>query len=103
MGIGLTMMPLVTLGFNSLQTSETAHASAIGNTVRQFGLAFGVIMLTTIISMTTNWMGAPYEVATFWGIKYAFIVMSVLSLIGGLVSLMLRDKGGEVASTEKAQ
>ncbi|GAB3055605.1 DHA2 family efflux MFS transporter permease subunit [Virgibacillus ainsalahensis] len=93
MGIGLTMMPLVTLGFNSLQTSEISHASAIGNTVRQFGLAFGVIMLTTIISITTNQMDESYEVATFWGIKYAFIVMSAISLIGALVSLILRDKG----------
>ncbi|MBP1971378.1 EmrB/QacA subfamily drug resistance transporter [Virgibacillus natechei] len=92
MGIGLTMMPLVTLGFNSLQTSEISHASAIGNTVRQFGLAFGVILLTTIISITTNQMDQPYEVATFWGMKYAFIVMSVISLIGGLLSLMLKDE-----------
>lgn len=83
-------MPLVTLGVNSLEQSEIAHASAIVNTVRQFGLSFGVIVLTTIITISTNSTSLPYNKATFNGIKNAFIVMSVLSLIGVITSFFIK-------------
>lgn len=91
LGFGLTMMPLVTLGVNSLEQSEIAHAAAIVNTVRQFGLSFGVIVLTTIITISTNSTSLPYNKATFNGIKNAFIVMSVLSLIGVITSFFIKE------------
>lgn len=91
LGFGLTLMPLVTVSVNALNTSEIPHGSAIVNTVRQFGMAFGVIVLTTVISVTTNQMDAPYKVGTYWGSTYAFIIMGILALIAACLSLLLNE------------
>lgn len=95
LGFGLTLMPLVTVSVNALDTSEIPHGTAIVNTVRQFGMAFGVIVLTTIISITTSQMDAPYEVATYWGTTFAFIIMSVLSLIAVCLSFFIKESRTE--------
>ncbi|PAV27957.1 MFS transporter [Virgibacillus profundi] len=91
LGFGLTLMPLVTVSVNALETSDISHGSAIVNTVRQFGMSLGVIVLTTIISLTTSRMDASYEVATYWGTTFAFIVMSVLSFIAVCLSFLIRE------------
>ncbi|MBM7598892.1 EmrB/QacA subfamily drug resistance transporter [Virgibacillus halotolerans] len=101
LGFGLTLMPLVTVSVNALNNSEIPHGSAIVNTARQFGMAFGVIVLTTVISITTNQMDVPYKVATYWGSTYAFIIMGVLAFIGACLSLLLNeDRDREVIETE---
>ncbi|MBU8907660.1 DHA2 family efflux MFS transporter permease subunit [Desertibacillus haloalkaliphilus] len=91
-GTGLTLMPLVSIGVESLSTAEIPHGAAIVNTVRQFGMAFGIVFLTTIISVTTNQMEAPYEVAAFWGTRYAFYVMIACSLLGICLSFLVKGK-----------
>lgn len=90
-GFGLTLMPLVTMGMNALNDQDIAHGSAIVNTVRQFAMTFGIVVLTTIISVTTSTMDAPYKVGTYWGTTYAFIVMAVLALVGVVLSMFIRE------------
>src|SRR5699024_12307678 len=51
-GFGLTLMPLVTVSMSELGDKDIPHGSAIVNTVRQFAMAFGIIILTSIISIT---------------------------------------------------
>lgn len=58
-------MPLVTMSMNVLDDKDIAHGSAIVNTVRQFGMVFGVIILTSIISVTTSVLDASYKVGTY--------------------------------------
>lgn len=91
-GFGLTLMPLVTLSMNALNNEDIAHGSAIVNTVRQFGMAFGIIVLSTIISITTSVMDTPYEVGTYWGTTFAFIVMAILALIGLVLTTFINEK-----------
>lgn len=92
LGFGLNLMPLVTLSMKVIREEDMAHGSAIVNTVRQFGMAFGVIFLSSIISVTTKVSNASYEVSTYWGTTYAFIVMTVLSIIGIVLTAMIREK-----------
>ncbi|OZU89619.1 MFS transporter [Virgibacillus indicus] len=91
-GFGLTLMPLVTMSMNALNDADISHGSAIVNTIRQFGMAFGIIVLSTIISVTTSIMDSSYEVGTYWGTTYALIVMAVLALICLLLSTLIREK-----------
>lgn len=91
-GFGLTLSPLTTLAMNAIDHSQIPHGSAIVNTVRQLGMTIGVIMLTSIISMTAATMDAPHNVGTFWGVTYAFIVMAILALICVVLSFFARDK-----------
>ncbi len=90
-GFGLTLSPIVTVSMNALDNKDIPHGSAIVNTVRQLGMTMGVIGLTSIISITAATMDAPYSVGTFWGVTYAFIVMAVLALIGGVLSFFAKE------------
>lgn len=91
-GFGLTLMPLVTVSMAELTEDEIPHGSAINNTIRQFAMTFGVIVLTSIISITVSLMDAPVRLSTYWGTTYAFAVMAVLAFIGFLLTFMLKDK-----------
>ncbi len=91
-GFGLTLMPLVSVSVDVLDEKEMAHNSAIINTVRQLGMAFGVVVLTTVISVTTSMMDVSEQVGTYWGTTYAFIIMAVLALLGVLLSMRIKEK-----------
>ncbi|GAA0320534.1 DHA2 family efflux MFS transporter permease subunit [Oceanobacillus oncorhynchi subsp. oncorhynchi] len=91
-GFGLSLMPLVSVSVNVLDEKEMAHNSAIVNTVRQLGMAFGVVILTTVISVTTAVMDAPERTGTYWGTTYAFIMMAVTALLGVLLSMRIKEK-----------
>ncbi|CAM4362325.1 DHA2 family efflux MFS transporter permease subunit [Lacicoccus alkaliphilus] len=91
-GFGLTLMPLVTISMSELSEDEIPHGSAINNTIRQFAMTFGIIILTSIISMTVARMDAPEQVSTYWGTTYAFVVMAVLAFIGFILTFRLKEK-----------
>lgn len=91
-GFGLTLMPLVTVSMSELENIDIPHGSAIVNTVRQFGMAFGIIVLTSIISVTVTVMDAPTHESTYEGTSYAFVVMAFLALIGFVLTFLLREK-----------
>ncbi|GAA0377698.1 hypothetical protein GCM10008968_36900 [Bacillus horti] len=92
MGFGFTLMPLVTVSMNALENTDISHGSAIINTVRQFGLIFGIIVFSSIVSMTTSVMGTPYEVGAYWGTTYAFILMAIFALIGLILACFLKEE-----------
>ncbi|MGE5397631.1 MAG: DHA2 family efflux MFS transporter permease subunit [Chitinophagales bacterium] len=48
-GMGLAMMPVTTVGMNTVPQHLIGRASALGNVIRQVAAAFGVAMLTTIM------------------------------------------------------
>jgi len=91
-GFGLTLMPLVTVSMNALDDTDISHGSAIVNTIRQFGMTFGVIVLTSIISITSSVMDTSYEVGAYFGVSYAFIAMAALALLGIIMTVFLKEK-----------
>lgn len=91
-GFGLTLMPLVTISMSELDDEEIPHGSAINNTIRQFAMTFGIIVLTSIISITVVNMDTPESVSTYWGTTYAFAVMAVLAFAGFILTFMLKDR-----------
>ena len=91
-GYGLNPMTLVTLSMNISHAKHIAHGSAIVNTVRQFAMAFGVIFLTTIISVTTEVSNTSYIESTYLGTTYAFIVMIAIALFGLVLTFFIQEK-----------
>lgn len=91
-GFGLTLMPLVTISMSELRDDEIPHGSAINNTIRQFAMTFGIIILTSIISITVVNMDAPEAVSTYWGTTYAFAVMAALAFVGFILTFLLKDR-----------
>lgn len=79
-GIGMTMMPQVAAGMNDLPREELAHGTALSSTIRQFGMALGVTLLSTVVSAG----GGPdmnYQESLYAGVRQAFIVMAVLAAV----------------------
>lgn len=54
-------------------------------------MAFGIIILTSIISITVAVMEAPYATSTYWGTSYALIVMAGLAVLGFILTLRLKE------------
>lgn len=50
LGIGLSMMPLITAGMNAVETHLVGRASAMGNVTRQVAGAMSIAILTTILN-----------------------------------------------------
>jgi len=66
-GLGLGIMPSVTLAYSSLPEDLVNQGSAFFNMVRQVGSAFGVAILTSIIQQRTPWHYAHLaDTATPW-------------------------------------
>jgi len=50
LGMGLTMMPIMTAGMNTLPLSLVSQGSALSNTVRQVAASLGIAVLTTVMT-----------------------------------------------------
>ncbi|MGQ9569812.1 MAG: DHA2 family efflux MFS transporter permease subunit [Thermodesulfovibrionales bacterium] len=50
MGMGLTVIPLITLAFSTIRKEDMANATAIYNFLRNLGGSFGVAFVTTMLS-----------------------------------------------------
>ncbi|PRO64882.1 DHA2 family efflux MFS transporter permease subunit [Alkalicoccus urumqiensis] len=92
LGCGLTLMTLVTVSMNALTQKDVTHGSAITNTFRQFGMAFGVILLTTVISLSTARADIAYREAAYEGTIITFWIMGALALAALLLSLKIQER-----------
>lgn len=92
-GFGLTIMTFQTVAMNSVDSSDVLDASALVNIMRQFSLSIGVILFTSIITLTMQYSELPERESMLNGMHYAFILMAVISIFSIFLSLYFR-KGG---------
>lgn len=50
LGMGLTMMPIMTAGMNTLPRQLVSQGSAVSNTARQVAASLGIAVLTTVLT-----------------------------------------------------
>ena len=92
-GISMIMMPLTTAGMNALPTHLMAHATAMNSTLRMVGGALVTALLVTIMStVTTLQQEMGVADAMLNGIRTAFIVTTILSAVGLLLSLYMKKE-----------
>jgi hypothetical protein len=96
LGISMIMMPLTTVGLNSLPSQLVNHGSAMINTVHYIGGSIGTALVVTIYTKVSNQAvpsGQMSEtaVAQVHGLSYAFIAILISVSIGIVISLFLRD------------
>lgn len=88
----LINMPLMTAGINALPDELIPHGTSVFNTIRQFG---GTLGLTFIISFITRAEAGSATInpdAYLKGVKTAFIVSTVLALIGLFLSFLMKRR-----------
>jgi drug resistance transporter, EmrB/QacA subfamily len=98
-GMANIFLPAQTAAFANITSSQTGHASALYNMQRQVGSAFGVAILSSVISG----FGATYitvsgaTLPNYTAYQASFLVAAGLMVIAAIFAVTVRDS--EAAST----
>ena len=104
-GISMVMMPLTTLGMNSLPKHLITHGTAVNSTLRQVASSVGTAILISILTNKTKnalpdkslLKSAPLEYkelatnATLTGYHAAFLVAVLFGMIGLLITFFIHE------------
>ncbi len=90
-GVGISMaIPTVTAAaLGAVQPADIGRASGVVNTLQRFGGAFGIAIATAVFSAHGH-LGSPASMTS--GYRPALAVTALLSLIGGVVALAIRQR-----------
>ena len=92
-GLSMVMMPVTTAGLNQLPRDLIPHGTAMTNTMRQVSASVGTAIVITI--MTTTEMSAEHNPDISYpmihGVNTAFMVITILSLIGVVISFFMKN------------
>ncbi|WP_416729712.1 DHA2 family efflux MFS transporter permease subunit [Fictibacillus sp. JL2B1089] len=93
-GLAMVMMPVATAGLNRLPKRLIPHGAAMDNTMKMIAASVGTAILVTVMTTTAETAGARPEIThpDMYGANMAFIVVSVLSLIGLVISFFIKEK-----------
>lgn len=87
--IAMVMMPMTTLAINQLPNELIAHGTAMNNTFRQMAGAIGTAVFITLMSVSAILQDGITGI--IHGVNVTFIVATVISAIGLLLSFKLTD------------
>lgn len=92
-GTSMMMMPLMTAGINALPPHLIPHGTAMNNTIRMVGGSIGTAILISVMSNASlnSSLEQPKQ-AAMAGIQNAFIVASILGVLGILLSFRIKGK-----------
>ncbi|WP_431277603.1 MDR family MFS transporter [Leifsonia poae] len=92
-GLALMFTPLFTAGLGAVEPHLYSHASAIVGTVQQVAGAAGTALLIAVLSAQTTALtaaGEPLDMATAGGVRAAFMVAAIISLVAVVGSFFIR-------------
>ncbi|MDL4841204.1 DHA2 family efflux MFS transporter permease subunit [Aquibacillus rhizosphaerae] len=92
-GLSMVMMPIATAGLNQLPKRLIAHGAAMDNTMRQIAASIGTAILVTVMTNTAATAEQRPEISypEIHGANVAFIVVSLLSLVGLVISFFIKN------------
>ncbi|MEK4425418.1 MDR family MFS transporter [Solibacillus sp. FSL K6-1523] len=91
LGIAMIMMPLTTAGMNALPGHLMPHGTAVNSTLRMVGGAIVTALLVTAMSGTMSYLDDVSADAMLIGIRVAFVIATILSVLGLALSFMLKE------------
>ncbi len=96
-GLAMVMMPVATAGLNRLPKRLIPHGAAMDNTMKMIAASVGTAILVTVMTTTAETATNRPEIShpDMYGANMAFIVVSVLSLIGLVISFFIKEKQPE--------
>ncbi|MCT1902936.1 MDR family MFS transporter [Oceanobacillus sojae] len=92
-GLSMVMMPVTTAGLNQLSRELISHGTAMTNTMRQVSASIGTAIVITVMTTTEASAELNPEIAypMIHGINVAFMVITVLSLVGVVISFFIKN------------
>jgi EmrB/QacA subfamily drug resistance transporter len=102
LGLGMVMMPVATAGLNRLPKRLIPHGAAMDNTMKMIAASVGTAILVTVMTTVAGNAADNPEISypDMFGANMAFIVVSVLSLIGLIISFFIKNEKAEEVETE---
>lgn len=92
-GLSMVMMPVTTAGLNQLSRELISHGTAMTNTMRQVSASIGTAIVITVMTTTEASAELNTEITypMIHGINVAFMVITVLSLVGVVISFFIKN------------
>jgi len=93
-GLSMVMMPVATAGLNKLPKRLIAHGAAMDNTMKMIAASVGTAILVTVMTTSAKTAQQLPEIANpdMYGANMAFIVITILSLVGVIISFFIKNK-----------
>lgn len=101
--LALVNMPITTWGMNALSNDLVNHGTSVNNTLRQVAGSLGtaIIVSTSTIATNISMPSMGVQAANFFGIDMAFLVASLLCLMGFImVVVWVKSRPGESAAKD---
>lgn len=95
-GLSMVMMPAATAGLNQLPKRLIPHGAAMDNTMRMIAASVGTAILVTVMTTAESNAAPSVSHADIYGANMAFMVVSILSLIGLVLTFFIK-RGKETA------
>ena len=102
--MSLVNMPITTWGMNALDNKVMNHGTSVNNTLRQVAGSLGTAIIIAVSTQVQNFATPEFGAAqgTMFGINAAFLVCTLLCLIGLVMTIVLvKDKPGEEEAVDE--
>lgn len=91
-GLAFIMMPASTMGLNELPVQLLSHGTAVSSTLRQVAASIGTAILVTVMTSGQDPNHIQNgESALIPGVNNAFMVLTIVTLLGLLIAFFVRD------------
>ncbi|MCM3570171.1 DHA2 family efflux MFS transporter permease subunit [Neobacillus mesonae] len=96
-GLSMVMMPVATAALNQLPKRLIPHGAAMDNTMKMIAASVGTAILVTVMTTTAEAAKQRSDIAfpDIHGANIAFMVVSILSLLGLILSFFIKKKPAE--------
>jgi EmrB/QacA subfamily drug resistance transporter len=94
LGLSMVMMPVTTAALNQLPKRLISHGAAMDNTMKMIAASVGTAILVTVMTTTAETAQQRPDIAypDIHGANIAFMVVSILSLIGLILTFFIKHK-----------
>ncbi|MFI7708282.1 MDR family MFS transporter [Nonomuraea sp. NPDC049480] len=103
--LAATFTPVFTLGLGAVPPHLYSHGSSILSTLQQVAAAFGTALVITVMSARADVLrsaGVTEQLANLEGMRLAFIIGAVLSVVVVVTALLLPARADSAAELEEA-
>lgn len=93
-GFSMVMMPVATAALNQLPKRLIPHGAAMDNTLKMVAASVGTAILVTVMTTTAETAQKRPEISypDMYGANVAFMVVSILTLIGLILSFFIKNE-----------
>lgn len=103
LGLGMTLVSVTNLSFRYINADEGGQLSGLTNTYREAGVSIGTATLNAIFMANLAVGAATIPEILVPGFRHAFFVAILITMVGFVVAMTLKDKEGPKTDAEVSE